>query len=85
MEANLRFSGLAVVAFVLWLLFTRLVAWSDVAEAIADLDNGDWAWLIAISAIRVAMVTGRSKRLSVSERKARQVNYLAGFSHVLIH
>lgn len=54
-DVAVRILGLGVVAVVLWLLFTRLVAWSDVADAIADLDNGDWAWLVAISAIRIAI------------------------------
>ncbi len=54
-DIAIRLGGLAVVAVVLWLLFTRLVSWSDVADAIAGLDNGDWAWLIGISAVRIAI------------------------------
>lgn len=54
-DVALRILGLGVVAVVLWLLFTRLVSWSEVAEAIADLDWGDWAWLVVVSAIRLAI------------------------------
>ena len=54
-DVAIRVGGLAVVAVVLWLLFTRLVSWSDVADSIAGLAATDWAWLIAVSAIRVAI------------------------------
>ena len=54
-DIALRIFGLILVAAVLWLLFTRLVSWSEVAAAMADLDWGDWAWLVAVSAIRIAV------------------------------
>jgi uncharacterized membrane protein YbhN (UPF0104 family) len=54
-DIALRIFGLVLVAGVLWVLFTRLVSWSDVAAAIADLDWSDWAWLVVISAIRIAV------------------------------
>lgn len=54
-DIALRIFGFGLVAAILWLLFTRLVSWSDVAEAIADLGWADWAWLVAVSAIRIAV------------------------------
>lgn len=54
-DIALRLFGLVLVAGVLWVLFTRMVSWSDVTAAIADLDWGDWASLVAVSAIRIAI------------------------------
>jgi uncharacterized protein (TIRG00374 family) len=54
-DIAIRVFGLVVVGVVLWLLFTRLVSWSDVAEALNGLDAGDWARLVVVSAVRVAI------------------------------
>ncbi|MDJ0952318.1 MAG: lysylphosphatidylglycerol synthase transmembrane domain-containing protein [Acidimicrobiia bacterium] len=54
-DVLIRTAGLVLVAIVLWLLFTRLVSWSEVADAISGLDSGDWALLIAVSLARVAV------------------------------
>lgn len=51
----IRVFGLLIVGVVLWLLFTRLVSWDDVTEALRDLDAGDWALLVAVSAVRLAI------------------------------
>ncbi|MDJ0663311.1 MAG: lysylphosphatidylglycerol synthase domain-containing protein [Acidimicrobiia bacterium] len=75
-DVAVRLGGLAGVAIVLWLLFTRLVSWSDVADAIAGLDNGDWALLIIISVIRVAI---EPLLLMASTPKLRWPKALPGF------
>ncbi len=50
-----QLAGLAIVAVVLWLLFTRLVSWSDVVEAVRDLSSKDWALLAAVTLVRLAI------------------------------
>jgi uncharacterized protein (TIRG00374 family) len=54
-ELIVRLFGLVVVGVVLWLLFTRLVSWSQVVAALGDLGPGDWALLVAVSLIRLAV------------------------------
>jgi len=54
-DIAIRVAGIAVVSVVLWLLFTRLVSWSDVAEAMRGLDRRDWAMLVLVSAARLAL------------------------------
>ena len=51
----IRLGGLIIVAVVLWLLFTRLVSWDDVVEAMSDLDMGDWALLVGVAIVRIAI------------------------------
>ena len=51
----IRLGGLVIVAVVLWLLFTRLVSWDDDVDAMRDLDAGDWALLVGVAAIRIAI------------------------------
>lgn len=51
----IRVFGLVLVGVVLWLLFTRLVSWDDVTEALRGLDAGDWILLVAVSAVRLAI------------------------------
>ena len=50
-----RVFGLALVALVLWLLFTRLVSWSDVVDAMSGLGFVDWALLVLVAAVRIAI------------------------------
>lgn len=50
-----RVLGLAIVAVVLWLLFTRLVSWSDVVAAMSGLDARDWALLVFVATVRIAI------------------------------
>jgi uncharacterized membrane protein YbhN (UPF0104 family) len=50
-----RLAGVVVIAAVLYLLFTRLVAWSDVATAVGNLTAADWGGLIGIAALRIAI------------------------------
>lgn len=54
-DAIIRVVGLVVVAVVLWLLFTRLVSWSEVVEAMSGLHASDWALLVAVSTVRIAI------------------------------
>jgi uncharacterized protein (TIRG00374 family) len=51
----LQVLGLAVVTLVLWLLFTRLVSWNDVVEAVADLTAEDWGLLATVTVVRLAV------------------------------
>lgn len=54
-DVAVQLGGLTIVAVVLWLLFTRLVSWSDVVSAVSDLSAADWALLAAVTAIRLAI------------------------------
>jgi uncharacterized protein (TIRG00374 family) len=54
-DVVIRVTGLIVVAIVLWLLFTRLVSWSDVVDAMSGLDLGDWALLVGVATVRIAI------------------------------
>lgn len=54
-DISLRVGGFAVIGVVLWLLFTRLVSWSDVADAMRGLDSGDWAMLVLVATARLAV------------------------------
>ncbi|MCP4967482.1 MAG: flippase-like domain-containing protein [bacterium] len=54
-DVAVRLGGILVVGVVLWLLFTRLVSWSDVADAVRGLDRGDWALLVLVSTARLAV------------------------------
>ena len=54
-DVLLRLVGLVVVAAVLWLLFTRLVSWSEVVDAMAGLDAADWALLVLVAVVRIAI------------------------------
>lgn len=51
----LQLAGLGVVIVVLWLLFTRLVSWNDVMEAVQDLSAADWALLGVVAVLRLAV------------------------------
>jgi uncharacterized membrane protein YbhN (UPF0104 family) len=50
-----RVAGIGAVAAVLWLLFTRLVSWSEVTAAVSRLTTSDWLLLVAVSGIRLAV------------------------------
>jgi uncharacterized membrane protein YbhN (UPF0104 family) len=54
-DIAIRVLGIAVVIVVLWLLFTRLVSWNDVAAAVRGLEAADWLLLVAVSAARLAI------------------------------
>jgi uncharacterized protein (TIRG00374 family) len=54
-DIAVQLGGLTIVGVVLWLLFTRLVSWSDVVSAVSDLSAADWALLAAVTAIRLAI------------------------------
>ena len=54
-QVAVQVGGLAVVALVLWLLFTRLVSWNEVVEAVQDLSNADWGLLAAATVVRLAI------------------------------
>jgi len=54
-DIAIRFGGFAIIGVVLWLLFTRLVSWSDVADAMRGLDRGDWTMLVLVSTARLAV------------------------------
>lgn len=54
-DVLIRILGLAVVAVVLWLLFTRLVSWSDVVDAMSGLDASEWGLLVLVAAVRIAI------------------------------
>lgn len=54
-DVVVRLAGLGIVVVVLWLLFTRLVSWNDVVDAVEDLSGADWALLGLVSLIRLAV------------------------------
>ncbi len=54
-DVAFRVAAIGVVAAVLWLLFTRLVSWSDVTAALRQLTAGDWVLLVAVSGFRLAV------------------------------
>lgn len=54
-DLAIRLVGLGVVVTVFWLLFTRLVSWSEVTAAVHDLSARDWLLLVAVSGIRLAI------------------------------
>ncbi|NQV08168.1 flippase-like domain-containing protein [bacterium] len=51
----IRLAGLTVISLVIWLLFTRLVAWSDVAAAVSGLTATEWLLLAGVSAVRLGI------------------------------
>ena len=54
-DIALRLVGLVVIGVVLWLLFTRLVSWSEVVAAVRGLTLWDWGLLVLVSAARIAV------------------------------
>jgi uncharacterized protein (TIRG00374 family) len=54
-DVALRFGGLVVIGVVLWLLFTRLVSWSEVVTAVRGLTLREWGLLVVVSAARIAV------------------------------
>ncbi len=54
-DIAVQLAGLAVVIFVLWLLFTRLVSWDDGVDAVHDLSASDWLLLGAVTVVRLAV------------------------------
>ncbi len=72
----LRIGGLLVVAGVLWWAFTNLVSWSDVVESVRDLTWGDWALLVVVATIRLAI---EPLLLMASTPKLRWPRALPGF------
>ncbi len=54
-DIAIRLFGLVAVAVVLWLLFTQLVSWSDVVEAVRGLTARAWLALFVVSAVRLAI------------------------------
>ncbi len=51
----IQLGGLTVIGIVLWLLFTRLVSWSEVVTAVRNLTVRDWAPLVLVAAVRLAL------------------------------
>jgi uncharacterized membrane protein YbhN (UPF0104 family) len=54
-DVAVRVAGIGAVAAVLWLLFTRLVSWSEVTAAVSRLTSRDWMLLVVVSGIRLAV------------------------------
>lgn len=54
-DVVIRLLGIVVVGVVLWLLFTRLVSWSDVVEAMRRLSGRDLVLLVVFAAVRLAI------------------------------
>jgi uncharacterized protein (TIRG00374 family) len=47
--------GLGIVALILWWVFTRMVSWDDIVDAVQDLSRADWALLTGVALIRLAI------------------------------
>jgi uncharacterized protein (TIRG00374 family) len=75
-DVVLRLAGFVVIGAVLWLLFTRLVSWSEVVDVVQDLSSQDWLLLIAVSAVRIAI---EPLLLMASTPKLRWRQALPGF------
>ncbi|MEA2001725.1 MAG: lysylphosphatidylglycerol synthase transmembrane domain-containing protein [Actinomycetota bacterium] len=47
--------GVAVVGLILWFVFTKMVSWSEVADAAGNLSSGDWLLLAGVALARLAV------------------------------